>query len=321
MRTDKKTVKNVIEDWMNGLNDIVEKQPFMSFSLIATGIEFLGKCLDYKTPWNQTGLSEIHFKYAVHKLDALKEYRQYTPVKPFSFLKNEGMIGRAVNSAQYGNPALVNDNSNLNTAISNFQRAHQPPIPSVDNDNICKALSKLNSNLHRIELTNELLQIADSDVSTARTSLDNISSNLQLTTPQRTVDMYTQIRCGLVHCAMPGKDFLLSAKVKWPLYSDGKVYVLDANDFLAKYQSACAELFAIRDTNIQNRLEEEYMVVYYPEDQDTRYVEPDIDSYYIPDDAYINPYVNGISASPPDQSAMTPRFPYYYTDTYDEFYY
>ncbi|MCF7796089.1 hypothetical protein K9M42_03265 [Patescibacteria group bacterium] len=69
------------------LEDIVCRHKYFSFALIAAGIEFLGKCLDNVNDWNEKGLSETHFNYAIDILfnknfkKANKKYNFYKELR------------------------------------------------------------------------------------------------------------------------------------------------------------------------------------------------------------------------------------------------
>ncbi|MBT3816813.1 MAG: hypothetical protein HOG08_00520 [Candidatus Magasanikbacteria bacterium] len=47
---------------------VAYKYHYISFMLIGIGIEFLGKCLDDKKSWQQSGFSKIHFNRAINEL-------------------------------------------------------------------------------------------------------------------------------------------------------------------------------------------------------------------------------------------------------------
>lgn len=79
-----KSVKEHIQNyWINEVSDLVRNHAFMSFGIIGVGIEFLGKCLDYYTPWLSTAnTSKWHFELAIRTLPSLKKYHcfiDYTP--------------------------------------------------------------------------------------------------------------------------------------------------------------------------------------------------------------------------------------------------
>lgn len=67
------------ETLVKKIGEIVSVSPYLSFLLICSGIEFLGKCLDSAHKWGEKGLSEIQFNTAINKLfpggyNSLKQY-------------------------------------------------------------------------------------------------------------------------------------------------------------------------------------------------------------------------------------------------------
>src|SRR5438309_2314671 len=58
-------IRSVLIDEMS---EVAMHHPYMSFSLICSGIEFLGICLDAKSDWFKTGLTSVHFKHAIDNL-------------------------------------------------------------------------------------------------------------------------------------------------------------------------------------------------------------------------------------------------------------
>ncbi|MEI9909098.1 MAG: hypothetical protein WDO71_05175 [Bacteroidota bacterium] len=64
--------------FLHDLALLVEEKPYISFSTMATGIEFLGKCLDNEAPhWNVKDRSKINFELAINQLVSFESYRQY----------------------------------------------------------------------------------------------------------------------------------------------------------------------------------------------------------------------------------------------------
>lgn len=51
---------------------------YISFVLIAIGIEFLGKCLDEKVSWQQSGFSKTHFDKTINEL--MPKYKPYNDI-------------------------------------------------------------------------------------------------------------------------------------------------------------------------------------------------------------------------------------------------
>jgi len=73
--TPKEFIKQVFVD---ELGQIKDSHAYISFAIMAIGIEFLGKCLDDKaTDWNVSGKSKRNFNGAINKLKALSRYRPY----------------------------------------------------------------------------------------------------------------------------------------------------------------------------------------------------------------------------------------------------
>lgn len=63
------TTKDFIKETLIAeIGDIVKSHPYLSFYLICSGIEFLGKCLDTSCTWDTTGKSARHFKSAIKSL-------------------------------------------------------------------------------------------------------------------------------------------------------------------------------------------------------------------------------------------------------------
>src|SRR6187402_1088555 len=64
--------------FINELGELSQKSHYISFAVMATGIEFLGKCLDATAAnWNQSGRSESNFKLAINSLASLMNYRSH----------------------------------------------------------------------------------------------------------------------------------------------------------------------------------------------------------------------------------------------------
>lgn len=54
---------------------MIKPTPYISFAILAIGIEFLGKCLNTnENDWNK-GRSDLNFKKAINELVAFEEYR------------------------------------------------------------------------------------------------------------------------------------------------------------------------------------------------------------------------------------------------------
>lgn len=64
--------------FVNELTDLSTKHHYISFFVMATGIEFLGKCLDSSAKhWNVGGRAEFNFFNAIDTLSAFEKYKPY----------------------------------------------------------------------------------------------------------------------------------------------------------------------------------------------------------------------------------------------------
>ena len=72
------TVAKFIETELIGaIDDIKERHPYLAFVLIASGIEFLGKCLCPNADWHESD-PKGNFEKAINTLDNFQKYRSYT---------------------------------------------------------------------------------------------------------------------------------------------------------------------------------------------------------------------------------------------------
>jgi hypothetical protein len=63
------------------LEKLSNENHYISFAIMATGIEFLGKCLDNSAShWNVSRRSEQNFKLAIENLKSLEKYKPYKEV-------------------------------------------------------------------------------------------------------------------------------------------------------------------------------------------------------------------------------------------------
>lgn len=79
---------------INEINQIKNTYPYWAFSLISMGIEFLGRILNRRSDKDDNS-SKYDFRYAIHNLDALKEYRDYT-CKPHINAKGKPLYDNAI---------------------------------------------------------------------------------------------------------------------------------------------------------------------------------------------------------------------------------
>lgn len=76
---------------INELGEIHSKFPYISFSTMAIGIEFLGKCLNSQIDWNYfaSGVPKEDFERAIKELKSFEKYRPYlTSHKLWDSLRN-----------------------------------------------------------------------------------------------------------------------------------------------------------------------------------------------------------------------------------------
>ncbi len=67
--------KDFIQEFLiEEIEEIHQKHQYISFALMAIGIEFLGKCLNEFEDWNKPQ-SKTDFNYAINNLEAFKQYR------------------------------------------------------------------------------------------------------------------------------------------------------------------------------------------------------------------------------------------------------
>jgi len=58
----------ILETLIEKIGRIVHVDAYLSFVLISSGIEFLGKCVDVNSKWGDEGLSKKQFKNAIEEL-------------------------------------------------------------------------------------------------------------------------------------------------------------------------------------------------------------------------------------------------------------
>lgn len=151
--------------WIDELKDIVygikvegqekpKKYPYMAFSMIGIGIEFLGKVLAHRVDWHQEGHSSEDFNYAIMTLNALRSYRPFakkSDVTPAIYLYSILRCGLA-HASLPGNDLRISDNEtekltgspitlNVVTLYENFKAACEEvlemlkgPVPATSTE-------------------------------------------------------------------------------------------------------------------------------------------------------------------------------------------
>jgi hypothetical protein len=64
--------------------------PYISFGIMAVGIEFLGKCLNSSEDWHKSNKNDI--ENAINTLDSLKKYRPYLKSHKLADSLRNGML-------------------------------------------------------------------------------------------------------------------------------------------------------------------------------------------------------------------------------------
>jgi hypothetical protein len=70
--TPKEFIQNVL---INEIGEIHLNHPYISFAIMAIGIEFLGKCLNESASWNESYRSKPDFELAINTLNSFAKYR------------------------------------------------------------------------------------------------------------------------------------------------------------------------------------------------------------------------------------------------------
>ncbi len=77
MGTKEVTVKEYITQLPTDIKPFVDNHPYFAFFIIASGIEFLGKCINDKKDWQEEKMSRTDFQNAINQLDSFANYRNY----------------------------------------------------------------------------------------------------------------------------------------------------------------------------------------------------------------------------------------------------
>lgn len=70
--TPKQFIQNVL---INETGEIHKNHAYISFAVMAIGIEFLGKCLNEFEDWNEPNRSKADFEFAINNLNSFSSYR------------------------------------------------------------------------------------------------------------------------------------------------------------------------------------------------------------------------------------------------------
>lgn len=70
----KMTARGIIENYLiGGIGKVVELNPYLAFILMASGIEFLGRCF-FDDKWDEDKETDKYFSKALESLEPLKKY-------------------------------------------------------------------------------------------------------------------------------------------------------------------------------------------------------------------------------------------------------
>jgi hypothetical protein len=79
MKQNEVTVEEYIRNTlMKEIKEIGNTYPYLGFFLISSGIEFLGKCINPSSDWQQSGNSTDDFENAIDTFKSLNQYKRYT---------------------------------------------------------------------------------------------------------------------------------------------------------------------------------------------------------------------------------------------------
>lgn len=257
-----KSVKEHIQNyWINEVGDLVKNHAFMSFGIIGVGIEFLGKCLDYYTPWLSTAnTSKWHFELAIRKLPSLNKYRcfiNYTP-QP----KCQAIDKNLLKASQItGNTDVKNDIDAAKSKIDAYNRdasAESSTTSSPEaltNNKICDLFEKNIGNVSKAYFDND----KNADLGEAIKNLQSAQSKFKSTNDMHPIklDLYAELRCGMAHAGLPGRHLLLTPNTGKSLFhvkdDSGQIthWILDAKALYDDFQGACVELMNWADPKVQ----------------------------------------------------------------------
>lgn len=150
--------------FINELGVLKDSNPYISFAIMATGIEFLGKCLDESAKhWNVSGKSKNNFELAIDTLEALKKYHPYlTSHKLWDSLRN-GFAHSFVpkfpltlsSKAECPHMTLHENNERLNLKCEDFY---------VDFKNACEEVIAMTFSDADDKMNKELLSVPELEI-------------------------------------------------------------------------------------------------------------------------------------------------------------
>lgn len=146
--------------FISELSTIKDTNPYISFAIMATGIEFLGKCLDSAARhWNVPKKSQINFEFAINNLDSLEKYRPYlNSHRIWDSLRNgfaHSFVPKfplTLSSKNELNHMAIHGNNRLNLKCEDFYQ---------DFSNACKEIINMEFDDHEDKMNKELISVPD----------------------------------------------------------------------------------------------------------------------------------------------------------------
>lgn len=248
-----RTLKEQIEIyWQKQLGEVLKTgATYTVLTQLGLGIEFLGKCLDTETPWDQIGFSETHFNLALTELKHLNKYKSYANIESPKDKPGVGQLNKiSVASFCTDTSTYAVEKIFLERALSEYSKQVTDPVGSVnDAEKVRDLLDGLLVTLHHIDLKSSIAgKECDRNISDARQIIDTLKSVLTLPSKTNTTqfNLYKCLRCGMAHAGFPGYKLKLTSRTEMEIYEDGTGYiVIDATKLYKDFNDACNELFVL----------------------------------------------------------------------------
>lgn len=157
MTTKNVTVENFIKEYLiQQIGDIKDKQPYFAFTLMAIGIEFLGKCQNNNPNWNYYAKRQPQKDFNKGMgLAPLKKYKSYN-------LYHKLRCGLAHSLSTNGNLSLSNKNKNKTLNSEEFYNAFAAACNEVLNGNVYMPKKKLSDTFFVVTTTDDGASITGS---------------------------------------------------------------------------------------------------------------------------------------------------------------
>ena len=252
------TVREHIENyWIGEVGDLVEKHAFMSFGVIGAGIEFLGKCLDYHSPWHSSArTSKWHFEFAIRKLSALHKYRDF--IGPKRIIKCTDIGKNLEQAAQInGDDSIMSEIERVQSIVKAFNsavRSNNRTPRAFSNNEVRDFFERDRGELSRAYFDNNENENLGKAIDIFKKMQANFESSNDM--HPTSVDLYAELRCGMVHAGLPGLHRFVTSATGKHIYEkrDGNghiaYWVLDAKALYDDFKAACLEVIDIQDPHV-----------------------------------------------------------------------